>query len=516
MQILTIPDYARLLRTRWKCLVAGFLVGLLGAVVAVALLPVKYTSELTLYVVSQNGDSANAAYQGGLLSQDRVQSYVELVDSLRVTRDVVRRMDLDRSAEDLTEGIAVSSAADSALLDVSVTDRDPARAAAVADAIGVSFIGLVDDLERPAAPNVTQAVAVQVVHPATVPVVPSSLSPVVVLGLGMLGGLALGIALAVTRHRLDTSIRSDEHLRETTGAPVLSTIPYERGVPTAPLILQQSPQSPCAEAYRQLRTNLQFVDLDHRNKVIGVTSSVAGEGKTTTVVNLAIALASAGHQVVLVEADLRRPRTADVFGINSAVGLSNVLVGRLSAPDAVQPVLGGLFDVLASGPLPPNPSELLASQQMAAALDRLRARYDVVLVDTPPLLPVTDAAAVAPATDGMILVCRYGRTTRAQVSAAVQVLHSVSGLLFGTVLSMVSRRGPRSYAGSYPGSYAATGTYRGASAEYSGGPRPGDAADGPTGAHDSAVDPESATAAIPLVASTANPARRTPSPRSRA
>lgn len=514
---MTIPEYLRVLRTRWTSLVAGVLVGLLGGAAAVALLPVQYTSELTLYVVSQNGDSANAAYQGGLLSQDRVKSYVELVDSLRVTRDVVRRMGLDRTPQDLADAIEVSSAADSALLDVSVTDRVPARAAAVADAVGVSFIGLADELERPAAPNVTQAVAVQVVHPATVPVTPSSPGPVVVVGLGVLGGLALGLVLAMTRHGLDTSVRSGVQLQETAGVSVLGTIPFERGVPKAPLITQQGPQSPRAEAYRQLRTNLQFVDIDQPNKVIGVTSSVAGEGKTTTVVNLAIALASAGHHVVLVEADLRRPRSADVLGVEGAVGLSNVLVGRIGAHEAVQPVLGGLFDVLTSGPLPPNPSELLASQRMAAVLDGLRARYDVVLVDTPPLLPVTDAAALAPATDGMILVCRAGRTSRAQVSAAVQALHAVSGPLFGAVLSMVSRRGPGSlgsYTGSYAGSCAATGAAAGAGADDGWGPAPEDG-DEVRPAHDSPVDPKGATTAVPLVFLTATSARPAPSPRSR-
>lgn len=503
-RIQTVPEYARVLRARWGCLVAGLLIGLLAGGVTAALLPVQYTSEITLYVVSQSGDSANSAYEGGLLSQDRVKSYVELVDSLRVTRDVVRRMNLDLTPEDLTKEITVSSVTDSALLDVSVTDRAPARAVAIANTVGVSFIGLVDELERPAASNVTQAVAVQVVHPATVPVAPSSPAPVVVLGLGALAGLALGVTLAVARHRLDTSVRSDVDLRETAGTSVLGTIPFERGVPKTPLMTQESAQSSRAEAYRQLRTNLQFVDLDQRNKVIGVTSSVAGEGKTTTVVNLAIALASAGHHVVLVEADLRRPRAAHLLGADGAVGLSNVLVGGLGAHEAVQPVLGGSFDVLTSGPLPPNPSELLGSQQMAAVLDELRARYDVVLVDTPPLLPVTDAAAVAPTTDGMVLVCRYGVTTRAQVSAAVQALRSASGALFGAVLSMVSRRGPGSYARPYGGSYVGTGADEGRA------PASASPADDP------AVDQLSPTALISLIVSTPALAHPAPTPRSKA
>lgn len=193
----------------------------------------------------------------------------------------------------------------------------------------------------------------------------------------------------------------------------------------------------------------------------------------------------------------------------SAVGLSSVLAGRVGAHEAVQPVLGGLFDVLTSGPLPPNPSELLASQQMAAALDGLRERYDVVLVDTPPLLPVTDAAAVAPATDGMILVCRYGRTTRAQVSAAAQALRSVSGVLFGAVLSMVTHRGPGSDAVAYGTSYGALAT------DADVGPDEVRSTEGTDHTDGSAADRECATTVIPLVALTAHPARSAPSPRRR-
>ena len=179
------------------------------------------------------------------------------------------------------------------------------------------------------------------------------------------------------------------------------------------------PQSPRSEAFRQLRTNLQFLDVDTPHKVIAITSSLPSEGKTTTLANLAIALASSGFRVITVEADLRRPKLADLLGVERSVGLTSVLAGRVRPEQAVQHWSGGGFDVLARGPLPPNPSELLASQHMAVQLGELRERYDLVLLDTPPLLPVTDAAAVAPATDGAILVCRFKNANRDQVSAAV-------------------------------------------------------------------------------------------------
>jgi len=185
-----------------------------------------------------------------------------------------------------------------------------------------------------------------------------------------------------------------------------------------------------------------------------VTSALPGEGKTTSVCNLAIAMAAAESRVLVVEADLRRPELADLLGLERSAGLTDILAGRAQTQQVIQRWAGGKFDVLASGPLPPNPSELLASRQLAALFDDLRSRYDVVLVDSPPLLPVTDAAAMAPATDGAILVCRFKETTRDQVGRAVNALAVVSVPLLGTIFMMVPKSGPRGYA-SYNAYYRA-------------------------------------------------------------
>jgi capsular exopolysaccharide synthesis family protein len=210
--------------------------------------------------------------------------------------------------------------------------------------------------------------------------------------------------------------------------------------------VHEDAQSPRSEAFRQLRTNLQFVDVDRPRKVILVTSSMPGEGKTTTLLNLAIALASAGTRVLVIDADLRRPKASDLLGLDRTVGLTSVLAGRVRPEQVIQPWGGGVFDVLAGGPLPPNPSELLASNHMHVLLAELRERYDTILIDAPPLLPVTDAAAVAPATDGAILICSFKKTTRSQVESAVQALSAVSAPLLGTVFNMVPSSGPRAYA----------------------------------------------------------------------
>jgi succinoglycan biosynthesis transport protein ExoP len=450
----TLQDYFRVLREQWLVVLSAVLLGLLGAAAAFVIRPAEYTAKLTLYVTSQGGDTTSAAYQGAQLSQERVTSYVELVRSRRVAEEVVQRLRLPVRPEDLIKHVTASSALESVLIDVGVEDTDPESAAAVANTIGEVFTGLVDELERPLEPGAAPAVAVRIVQPAVSPDEPSSTGLPLMLALGFLAGAAVGVAGALARNALDTSVKTPEHLRAATGAPNLGTIAHDPGVPKRPLTVHEDPQSPRAEAFRQLRTNLQFVDVDNPRKVIVVTSSLPSEGKTTTTVNLGVALALAGSRVLLIEADLRRPKLADLLGLDRTAGLTTVLSGRSEYAQVVQP-WGGMLDVLASGPLPPNPSELLASDHMRTLLRHLRDRYDVVLVDTPPLLPVTDAAAVAPATDGAMLVCRFRKTTRPQVDAAATALAAVSAPLLGTVLTMVpvSSRSAARY-GSY---YRASG-----------------------------------------------------------
>jgi non-specific protein-tyrosine kinase len=444
----TIQDYIRVFRERWITLLVTAVVAVVGVGMAWSLRAPEYTARITLYVSAQSADTANAAYQGSLLSQQRVSSYVELVSSKRVSRAVIRELGLAEAPQALAGRISASHAPDSVLIDVAVVGGSPEDVVAVADSVGRVFTELVTELERPSDPAALAPVVVRVVEPAELPTAPSSSGLPVNLVLGLLAGLAAGAALVLVRNATDTSVKTVEQLHAATDAPNLGIIAYDANTPKRPLTLHDDdPQSARAEAFRQLRTNLRFIDVDNPHKVIVVTSSLPEEGKTTSLCNLAIAIAATDARVLVVEADLRRPRVADLLGLDRAVGLTDVLSGRFGHGQVIQTWGAGGFDVLASGALPPNPSELLGSRQMVALLTELRTRYDVVLVDTPPLLPVTDAAAVAPAADGAILVCRFKRTTREQVGRAVAALTAVSVPLLGTLFTMVPISGPRGYDG---------------------------------------------------------------------
>lgn len=458
-----LRDYVRLLRRRWRLVALSVLLGLAAATAVTLSAPKEYTATAQLFVSAadsgSNGSSISSAYTGGLFTQQRVKSYVSVITSIRTAGLVKADLGLADSPGDLASKFTATAPLDTVLINVSVKDRSPAQAQALANSIGRVFPGLVDSIEKPNAGGVSP-VKVSVVQPAQLPTAPTSPKPKLNVALGLLVGLGVGIGGAVLRETLDTSIKGPEQAQDIVGAPVLGAITYDPEASKKPLVVVVSPNSIRAEAFRQLRTNLQFVDIEHPLRSVVLTSSIPGEGKSTTTCNLAITLAQAGLQVVLVEGDLRRPRIADYMGMEGAVGLTSVLLGRTSLDEALQPWGDTTLQVLASGPLPPNPSELLGSQGMQDLLRELEGRSDIVLIDAPPLLPVTDAAVLGTLTSGLVMLIRSNETRREQLTRAVATVHAVGATMLGSVLNMVPTKGPDaySYGYGYGYGYKANGT----------------------------------------------------------
>ncbi|MGD9528339.1 polysaccharide biosynthesis tyrosine autokinase [Pseudonocardia sp.] len=432
---MTPRQYLDILRARWRIVVACFVLGILAAVGITLITPQRYSSEVSIYLAAQTpaGDPG-AAVDGGDLVRQRVSTYLEIISSQRLADEVAQQLGGTVTADLVRSEISATSEPDSTLITAVVTDDSAQRAADVANAVAARFAATVVELETPPGTTGPPLVTAQVFQAAQPATSPSSPDPVTNVVLGALIGLLVGCGLAVLRHVLDTSVKSREQVRELLGVPVLGEIQADPGFDRTPLMVETAPATRAAECFRQLRTNLQFLDVDRNRRVWLVTSPTPGAGKTTTVANLALALAEAGGRVLVVEADLRRPRVAELLGVDRAIGLTNVLVRRMPGGQAVQRIRPGL-DVLASGPLPPNPSEVLGSAAMAGLLTQARDRYDVVLVDASPLSPVTDAAAVARQVDGVLLVVPYGRVTRQQVRVARETLETVSAPLLGAVLT---------------------------------------------------------------------------------
>jgi len=439
-----LHDYLRVLRLRWRLITTCVLLAI-GAAAAVTVTSTPVYEASTQLFVSASGDAGiSSIYTGSLFTQQRVVSYAQFVNSPTVTAAVIQQLGLTSTPAAVAAEISTDVPLNTVLLNIHVKDTSPARAQAIANATATQFGKLVQRIEAPGTAG-APTVRISVVRSAGLPSVPVSPRKKLNLALGLLVGLAIGVGGAVLRETLDTRVRSAAELEERFQLPTLAVVAYDAAANHRPLIVQENPRSMRAEAFRRLRTNLQFVDVDHQPTSIVITSAVTAEGKTTTASNLAVALSEAGVPVILLEGDLRRPSLARYLGLEGAVGLTDVLVGRVDLDDALHTWGStGAMQVLLCGAIPPNPSELLGSQQMIDLLARLEQRA-LVLIDAPPLLPVTDAAILSTIASGAVLVVHDKATRREHVATALETLKAVGGHVYGAVLNMAPTRGPDAY-----------------------------------------------------------------------
>ena len=328
---MTVLDYARILRERLAVVASGLVVGLGAALLIVLLVPPTYSATISMYVSAQTDQNATNAYEGAQLSQARIISYVELVTRPRITRAVVAELGLRTPPAALAEQLSASSEQDSVLLDVTAATGDPQESVAVVNAVGRVFPAAVDELERPPRAGATPPVTVRVVQPADTAERTSPTWPVVVAA-GLLAGLVTGAAFALVRYATDTSVRSTRALAGAVDLPLLATTFVERSASTGVVPTRDLPSSPTAESVRRGLTNLQYLDVDDPPRVLAVASSVPAEGKTTVACDLAVALAAGGDEVLLIEADLRRPGVADRLGLERTVGLTRFWRGGSTSP----------------------------------------------------------------------------------------------------------------------------------------------------------------------------------------
>lgn len=443
----------KLLREQW--LLISF-VALLGAAISGVLTwrtAPEYVSHTTLFVSAVNTGTGNQidgtaeAYQGSLLSEQKVKSYTELLRGQQVLDRVIAELGLHGTADQLAGEVSTAAIPDTSLLTAAVTDRSPQQAQRIASALGEQFLKLIPELEG-TVDGQPPAVRVTIVRVPELPASPVSPRPVRNVALALAAGLLAGLGLAIARRSLDTTVKTTEQLEEATGAPPLGVVAFDSTVAKKPLFLHD-PHSSRAEEFRKIRTNLQFVDVDRANQVIVVTSAMPSEGKSVTACNLAIALAEAEKRVMLVDADLRRPGATRYLGLPDGAGLTNVLVGDATLDEATQVLGRGVLSVLASGPIPPNPTKLLGSRHMHDLLKELRDQYDVVIIDAPPVLPVADAAVTAAASDGVILVVHHGHTRLDQLRGTLHALRNVEAPVLGTVLNLAPARIKRGYGYQY-------------------------------------------------------------------
>jgi capsular exopolysaccharide synthesis family protein len=434
-EILTAAQFFGVIRRGWAsiCLIA--LLCSLAALAFTLLSPKVYAAEAQNFVAISNTDPGSSITNGSTFINQRVNSYGDLVTSPQVLQPVIDQLHLPESVDDLAKQVSATSPLQTVFVNVTATYADAKTAADIANAVSVQLGQTIERIETPTG-AASSPVKVTLTQPARVPLVASSPKKLLNLFLGLLVGLGLGIGYIFMRETLDTSVRTAAELAEISGAPSLGVITFDDDAHDHPLIALD-PKSQRAEAVRMVRTNLQFVDVDNPPRCVVITSSLPEEGKTTTACNLAITFALSGQKVCIIDGDLRRPKVADYFGIEGSIGLTNLLAGQNKLNEVFVKWNRGLVMVLPAGPVPPNPSELLGSKSMATLLEFLSTRFDVVIIDAPPLLPVTDAAILAAVSDGAVLVVRHGKTSRTEVVRAAESLRSVNAKLLGTIHNFV-------------------------------------------------------------------------------
>lgn len=431
-----LTDYLRVLRKHWVSVVTLFMVGIAAAAGFSLLMKPVYTASTAIFLTVQSGDTAGELNQGSTYAENQVRSYAQVVTAPVVLQPVIDKLGLGLTSAELAEQVTATVPANTAIVNIDVTGHDAVQTADIANAIAQQLKVVAGDLS-PQTQGGARTVKATIISPASVPLEWTSPRVATNLALGALLGLMLGVGQAVLRSRLDTRIIDVADVAGVTDRAIVGAIAFDSDTQDHPLVFQAAPHSIRAEAYRRLRTNLQFLQLSGRKSSIVVTSSVAAEGKTITSMNLATALADAGQSVLLIDADLRRPSVAEYLNLDGTVGLTDVIIGRAALSDLVQPLGHGNLHVLPAGRIPPNPAELLGSQPMEELLAEATDRYDMVILDSPPLLPVTDSALLSRFCGGVLLVVGSGSVTRPELSTAISSLEAVDASILGLVLNRI-------------------------------------------------------------------------------
>src|SRR5438445_1053636 len=438
-------SYWRVIRRwAWLIILCPFVAALVAGVASVEL-PKVYEAKVALLVRPAqplSGDPSVAA----LTADQILRTYARWMTKPPILQKVISDQNLQTDSVALLRQITVTPEPNTTILDVAVRDGDSKGAMNIANTLVNDFIAQVKDTQQTETAASSKDNFV-VVSPAVEPTQPVFPKPLLNIVLGLFIGFIVGLGLAFLLDYLDQSVRSDEILRERAGLVPLGHIAYtpakqeRRGE-----LVTLGGDSPVVEAYKALRTNLLFSSVDKELKTIVVTSAVANDGKSRTAANLGIVLAQAGHRTLLVDADFRRPSQHRIFGRVRNIGLSNLFVQDMSDASLfiVDEQVKDLV-VLASGPTPPNPSELLGSAQMKALLARFRQGFDYIVMDTPPVNAVTDASVLAASSDAVILVVETNKATYTGVLHAKQALERVGARVLGSVMNKMRPVGGSSY-----------------------------------------------------------------------
>jgi capsular exopolysaccharide synthesis family protein len=515
---LDIRQYISLLIYRsWMILLAALLAGAISFFISLRL-PSIYESS-TSVLVNEAPDSKGADYSSVLMSKQLTSTYAQMMSNDLVLQKVAEEVGLTNPVEDIKKWITVSPVRDTQIIQVTVKTTNPEYSASIANAVVKAFSAQIQDIQtqRFSQSKVTletqladtekqittyskqseialtsdekdrldakvtqyrtiysnlltsyeqirlseaQAVSSVVqVEPAAVNPIPVEPNILLNTVLAAVVGILLSAGVIIAREAFDDTIKTPDDITHRFNLPVLGVINHQTSKSEA-LITIREPRSPIAESYRTLRTNVSFASVDRPLRTLMVTSAEPGDGKTTTICNLGVVLAQNGKRVIVADCDLRRPRIHTYFGLPNRHGMTTLFAHAEVLANVRKTTQVDGLTVITTGSLPPNPSELMGSQKLQTILGTMLESADLVLIDTPPTLTVSDAAALAPSLDGMLLVVRPGKTRLSALKQTLEQLRQVNARVLGIVMNDVVTRGnPYGYHYNYYHNYAAYKDY---------------------------------------------------------
>ncbi|MBS1699359.1 MAG: polysaccharide biosynthesis tyrosine autokinase [Actinobacteria bacterium] len=428
---MTVLDFFVLTRRGWKIIVLTIVVGTLAGAAYGFFAPKTYEAQSSGFIASQGA----TVFAGSDAATSKAGSYLPLINSRQVRDAIVKETGADPAS--LEGSLSASLVPGSTLIQVTATSGSAKNAQQLANGALHALATVVGDIE---AKTQDDGSAIQIVpmDDAVVPSSPKTPNLKLAILIGAIAGLLLGYAWLLLRRALDVSVRADTDMRELMGSGVLARVPKlgRNGTPGG----DTRPEIIANEAFRQLRTGLRFSSVDSEVRVVMVTSASQGEGKSMTAASLARVIAESGQRTLLIDGDLRRPKVARNFDIDGTIGLSEVLSGQVAVRNAIQPTKDPNLFVLPAGGTPPNPSEMLGSVALNKLLQEFRKDF-FIIIDAPPVLPVTDATVVSTLVDGAVFVLAVGRTRKAAGAAARAQLDQVHARILGVVLNMVPLKG---------------------------------------------------------------------------
>ncbi len=505
----------------WLLILATLLAGISAYFVSKRMTPVYQAS--TTLLINEAPSTRSTDYTSILTSERLARTYSEMLTKTPVLESVISNMALNIEIKDLQKMVTVELVRDTQLINVVVEDTDPTRATNIANELVKVFAEQTSSLQASRYASSKENLEVQLarideqiqttvdsladlpdvssnkaerdrletvltqyrqtyasllqsyeqvrvaeagsysnvvqVEPATIPNHPIRPRVLMNTALAMIVGLMLAIGTVFLIEALDDTIRGPDDITRTIKLPVLGLI-LRHEVQNGKLVTIDQPRSPVAESFRSLRTNLQYASVDFPIRTLLVTSPSPSDGKTTIAANLGIVLAQSGRRVVLIDADLRRPRIHKVFNIPNRSGMSNIFVeSPISLDGSLQKTETENLSIMPSGEMPPNPSELLGSGKMFEILSLIREQADVIIIDSPPVMAVTDSAVLAPRVDGVLLVVKPGVTKLAVAAQAVEQLSRVNANILGVVLNEVDFSKSRYSYYQYKGYYYSYSAY---------------------------------------------------------